>query len=345
MRAGLLGAVLTPDLGIPAAKWPCYREFGGARTLRSARRRKEGSLRMLPLLLALAVAAPPRPSAHVPPPPGELRGQVNRASGAPVTRFTVNGVEFEDPEGMFRILTPPEGEFRVVIRASGFAPNIFHVQGASGKKLWVPEIELGSGEHVIGEVVDGVTGEPVPLARASLADPAKVERLRFVRPERVAGLGVTGGGGFFELRHAPRGLLVLVVQHPDYLPAFVPVNTREPLPRVVLQRGGGVAGTVRDGAGLPVPGVRVVALSEDANDGAEATADVLGRFEMHRLRPGRYRIVALPSGETVEVTQVAVADGQVAVVPVELRSRRSIELPTIELGGATCPADAAVALR
>jgi hypothetical protein len=42
---------------------------------------------------------------------------------------------------------------------------------------------------------------------------------------------------------------------------------------------------------------------------------------------------------------VVVADGQVVVVPVELRSRRSIELPTIELGGATVPADAALALR
>jgi hypothetical protein len=94
-----------------------------------------------------------------------------------------------------------------------------------------------------------------------------------------------------------------------------------------------------------VPGVRVVALSEDAHDGAEATADVLGRFEMKRLRPGRYRIVALPSGKAIEAAQVAVADGQVAVVPVELRSRRSIELPTIELGGATVPADAALALR
>jgi hypothetical protein len=114
---------------------------------------------MLPLLLALAVAAP-RPSAYVPPPPGELRGQVTRASGAPVTRFTVNGVEFEDPEGMFRILTPPQGEFRVVIRASGLAPSIFHVQGASGKKLRVPEIELGD---------SAARSSPPPPSRAAAA--------------------------------------------------------------------------------------------------------------------------------------------------------------------------------
>ena len=79
--------------------------------------------------LALAVAAPARSAADVPLPPGELRGQVLGAKGLPVARFTVNGVRFEDPEGRFKVLTPPEGEFRVVVRADGFAPNVFHVQG------------------------------------------------------------------------------------------------------------------------------------------------------------------------------------------------------------------------
>lgn len=283
------------------------------------------------LALASSVAAPS--AAFVPPPPGELRGQVTRTSGAPVTTFTVNGVAFEDPEGMFRILTPPDGEFRVVIRAEGFAPNVFHVQGASGKKLWVPEVKLGDGVHLLGEVVDARTGAPVAEARATLADPAKLERLRFIRPERVASLGVTGGGGWFELKKAPRGLLVLVVQHPDYLPAFVPVNTREPLAPVRLHRGGGLAGTVRDASGAPVPGVRVIAVSEEANDGAETNADVRGRFSMERLRPGRYRVVALPSGEAVEAGEVRLADGEVAEVAVAVnRKVRQLDLPAFELG-------------
>ncbi|HEY6098240.1 MAG TPA: carboxypeptidase-like regulatory domain-containing protein, partial [Anaeromyxobacter sp.] len=240
---------------------------------------------MTALLLALVAAAAPAVP-FVPPPPGELRGQVTRANGAPVPRFSVNGVAFEDAEGMFRILTPPEGEFRVVVRAEGFAPNVFHVQGASGKKLWVPEIKLGEGEHVVGEVTDAATGEPIVMARATLADPAKLERLRFIRPERVAGLGVTGGGGYFELRRAPRGLLVLVVQHPDYLPEFVPVNTRAPLPPIHLHRGGTLTGVVRDAKGAALPGARVVAVCEEAGDAAETNADVRGRFEMSKLRPG-----------------------------------------------------------
>lgn len=284
---------------------------------------------MIAILAALALAAAPA----VPLPPGELRGQVTGAGGAPVTRFTVNGVRFEDPEGMFRILTPPQGEFRVVVRADGFAPNVFHVQGASGKKLWVPEIRLGAGEHLVGEVLDAATGEPVADARATLADPAKLERLRFVRPERVSELVTTGEGGWFELRGAPRGLLVLVVQHPDYLPEFVQVNTRAPLPPVRLHRGGGVAGVVRDATGAPLPGVRVLAISEEAGDGAETNADIRGRFELTRLRPGRYRLVAMPHGEAIEGGQVQIADGRVANAAIELRSRkRQLELPTLQLG-------------
>lgn len=287
---------------------------------------------MAALILAFVFATAPAVP-FVPLPPGELRGQVTRRDGAPVQHFTVNDVVFDDAKGRFKILTPPQGEFRVVVRAPGFAPNVFHVVGASGKKLWVPEIELGDGEDVIGEVIDATTGAPIPEARASLADPAKLERLRFIRPERVAGLGVTGEGGYFELRRVPRGLLVLVVRHPDYLPEFVPVNTRAPLLPVALHRGGAVAGTVRDARGAPLPGARVLALSEEAGDAAETNADVRGRFQTGKLRPGRYRVVAFHGGRAVEGGQAVVADGAVANVAIEVKGRmRQMDLPTLELG-------------
>ncbi len=258
------------------------------------------------LILAAASSAP---LPGIPAPPGELRGQVVGRTGAPVARFTVNGVRFESPEGRFKVLTPPEGEFRVVIRAEGYAPNVFHVQGASGKKLQIPEIRLGQGEHILGEVLDAETEMPVQEARASLADPAKLERLRFVRPERVASVAVSGYGGWYEIKHAPRGLLVLVVSAPGYLPEFVPVNTREPLPPVYLHRGGTLGGAVRDMSGAPLPGARVVALSKDANDGAEGVTNRLGRFTFEKLRPGRYKVMALVGGRSAESGEVPVADG------------------------------------
>ncbi len=286
------------------------------------------------LVLTLAAVATPSPSLlAIPAPPGELRGQVIRRSGAPVTAFTVNGVRFEDLQGRFKILTPPEGEFRVVIRADGFAPNLFHVQGASGKKLQIPEIRLGDGEHVLGEVLDAETHLPVPDARVTLADPAKLERLRFIRPERVAPLGVSGNGGWYELRRVPRGLLVLVVNHPGYLPEFVPVNTRQALPTVLLHRGGAIAGAIRDARAKPVPGVRVVAVSEEANDGAEATSDPVGRFELKKLRPGRYHVVAHPFGRATDAGEVAVEDGRVAEVTVTVGFRQ-VDLASVQLGAA-----------
>jgi hypothetical protein len=230
----------------------------------------------------------------------------------------VNGVTFDSAEGRFKVLTPPEGEFRVVIRADGYAPNVFHVQGASGKKLQIPEIRLGDGEHIVGEVLDAETELPVSDAKASLADPAKLERLRFIRPERVAPVAKAGIGGYYELKHAPRGLLVLVVSAPGYLPEFVPVNTRERLPTVLLHKGGTITGSIRDAQGAPVRNARVVALSSEATDGAEAVTNAVGRFVIEHLRPGRYRVFARAAGGTGENAAVPVADGIETEVRVKL---------------------------
>jgi hypothetical protein len=270
------------------------------------------------VLAVMSVALPP----SVPAPPGELRGQVLDRAGRPVPSFTVNGVTFGGSDGRFKVLTPPDGEFRVVIRADGYAPNVFHVQGASGKKLEVPEIRLGDGEHMLGEVLDAESEMPVVDARASLADPAKLERLRFIRPERVAPVGVSGKGGWYEIRSAPRGLLVLVVSAPGYLSEFVPVNTRQPLPTVRLHRGGTVSGLVRDGSGAAVRGATILVVSQDASDGAEATSDASGGFAVRALRPGRYRVVARAGGRTVDGGEVLVEDGAVSDVTVRVGAGR-----------------------
>jgi hypothetical protein len=274
------------------------------------------------LLLAALSGLPP----GVPLPPGELRGQVTGPNGRPVTSFTVNHVAFAGPEGRFKILTPPEGEFRVVIRAKGYAPNVFHVQGASGKKLEVPSIKLGDGEHMLGEVLDAENDLPVSEARAALADPAQIERLRFVRPEVVAPVGVSGSGGWYEIRRAPRGLLVLVVSAPGYLSEFVQVNTRQPLPPVKLHRGGTIQGSVRDAAGQPLPGAKVVAVSSTAIDAAEAVADARGIFSMPKLRPGRYQLVARASGRAGGGGEVAVEDDAVTTVTLRIGAHGPVAL-------------------
>jgi hypothetical protein len=288
------------------------------------------------LAAALLLLGPLAPAAAPPVPgvPGELRGTVTRAAdGNPVTRFTVNGIRFEDARGAFKILVPPEGEFRIVIRADGYAPNVIHVMGAAGKKLVMPEITLGGGEDVLGDVVDAATGLPVVNARVGLADPSKVERLRFVRPERVGDLAATGSGGAFLIKKAPRGLLMLVVSHPDYLPAFVPVNTRGRIPTVEMQRPGRIAGVVRDEKGRPAAGAKVLAVSPGSIDGGEVVADPRGGFEIAGLRPGAYEIAVVRPGASAEPpSRVLVAYGAIAHVALDSAPLRRMALPEFQLG-------------
>ncbi len=269
-----------------------------------------------------AAAAPRSTGAAsvVPGIPGELRGTVTRADGRPVTHFTVNANSFDDANGAFRILVPPEGDFRVVIRAPGFAPNVIHVQGAAGKKLVMPEITLGQGEDLIGEVLDADTEQPVAGARIALSDPAKVERLRLVRPERLVNAVNTGVGGYYKIGGSPRGLLMLVVAHPGYLTEFVPLNTKERPRTVYLHRGGAISGVVRGARGEPLARARVAAMSEAALDGGEALTDGNGRYRLNGLRPGNYRVVALADskGATAAPENVQVADGKAATVALDL---------------------------
>jgi hypothetical protein len=275
-------------------------------------------------LVAAAIALPVAAHAAagflpLPGAPGELRGQVTRKDGTPVTTFTVNGMRFSDPAGNFKVLVPPEGYFRVVIRAAGFAPNYIQVEGAAGKKLVMPEIVLGQGEKVVGEVVDAETGMPVPGASVSLADPAKIERLRFIRPERLADVTKTGIGGYYLLSRAPRGLLLLVVRHPGYLPEFVPVNTRNNPPTVTLHKPAALKGVVRDASGALAAGVRVIALSEQVYDGGETKTDSFGRWSLSGLRPGPYKVHALGTASSAEGGKpVELQDGQTVTVALEL---------------------------
>ena len=251
--------------------------------------------------------------------PGELRGQITRKDGTPVTAFTINGMRFNDPAGAFKILVPPEGHFRVVIRAAGFAPNFIQIEGAAGKKLALPEVVLGQGEQLLGEVVDAETQLPIPGAAVSLADPAKVERLRFIRPERLAEVARTGIGGYYMLSRAPRALLLLVVRHPDYLPEFVPVNTRQRPPAVALHKPGALSGVVRDATGGLAAGVKVVALSEQVYDGGETVTDSFGRWSLKGLRPGPYAVHAIGArAASLEPAQVEVKDAQTQTLKLSL---------------------------
>lgn len=243
----------------------------------------------LSTLLALALSAP----AAAAPAPGRLTGRVLLAAGEVAARFTVNGVPFT--QGTFDVPLPM-GDSRLVFEAEGRAPSVVLVhataRGTSGRRFVLPELVLGSGATLIGEIVDAETGRPVESAVAALAGPPDFDVAEDARPERLSLPGASGRGGAYLIRRAARGEALLVVSHPDYLPAAVRVSTREPLPTVKLQRGGVIEGVARDLAGRPVANARVLAVSDAAGDAQEVRSDPRGAFRMERLRPGVYTVMA-----------------------------------------------------
>jgi hypothetical protein len=126
---------------------------------------------------------------------------------------------------------------------------------------------------------------------------------------------------------------MLVVSHPDYLPAFVPVNTRGRIPTVEMQRPGRIAGVVRDEKGRPAAGAKVLAVSPGSIDGGEVVADPRGGFEIAGLRPGAYEIAVVRPGASAEPpSRVLVAYGAIAHVALDSAPLRRMALPEFQLG-------------
>jgi hypothetical protein len=266
------------------------------------------------LLAALALLTAVRPAAAAPAPPaapGRLTGRVLDRRGAPVARFTVNDAVFT--RGRFD-LPLPVGHHRLVFRAAGHAPIVVAVhataRGTPGRRFVLPDLVVGPGATLLGAVVDAVSGRPVASAVAALGGPPDYAEADAARPERLSERGATGAGGAYLLRNAARGQALLVVSHPEYLTAVVPVSTGAPVPTVRLHAGGVLGGVARDARGRPIPSARVLAVSENARDAQESRADAQGVFRMTRLQPGRYTVLASGGLSGTAVSEAAVADGR-----------------------------------
>ncbi|MCC6262646.1 MAG: carboxypeptidase regulatory-like domain-containing protein [Bryobacterales bacterium] len=76
---------------------------------------------------------------------------------------------------------------------------------------------------------------------------------------------------------------------------------------IALERAAAISGTVTDGAGTALSGMWVAAIPQTAHDdafragelAAEAITDDRGRYRLHSLPPGEYRIAAEPRGQSV----------------------------------------------
>jgi hypothetical protein len=151
--------------------------------------------------------------------------------------------------------------------------------------------------HIVGRVVDGVSGLPVARARV------RVEGL----PHALPPVGTDDQGGF-DIAGLPRCACTIAVdkagyvatRYPDATPTFRGshqtilivdgATTRDVVVR--LYRGGSMAGRVVDAFGEPVESARVQVLKIESDGHATprggASTDDLGDFRVARLVPGRY---------------------------------------------------------
>jgi uncharacterized protein (DUF2141 family) len=172
---------------------------------------------------------------------------------------------------------------------------------------------------VVGQVIDGISGEPIPEAIVTLNLPAFLPTL----PTTPRGRAMADTEGRFFFTDLPAGEYSLSVIKDGYIAGtygqrrasargeLLPLKEGERRTDVVLRvwKYAVIGGTVVDEAGEPVVGVAVRALLRDvvsgrARFGAESSfsvpstlTDDRGVFRLARVQPGTYAVVA-PSMHT-----------------------------------------------
>lgn len=172
---------------------------------------------------------------------------------------------------------------------------------------------------VVGQVVDGISGEPIPEAIVRLSMPAFLATLPTTPNFRV----IADADGRFFFTDLPAGEYSLSVTKDGYIAGtygqrrasargeLLPLKEGERRTDLVLRswKYAVIGGTVIDEAGEPVVGVAVRALARDvvsgrARFGAESSfsvpstlTDDRGVFRLARVQPGTYAVVA-PSMHT-----------------------------------------------
>jgi hypothetical protein len=232
-----------------------------------------------------------------------LAGRLVDPQGEPVAGATVEAEAWLDPsssafaarralsgeDGRFLLESLPRAEAVLAIRHPDFAERR-ETRALEGPRLDLGDLELLPARTLALRVVDD---EEVPLAGAT------------VRP--AAGPTVTTGSrGRALLRMPAQGGLAISVDAPGHLPAQQHLEpSREPEPRVVLQRAFQVEGRLVDSSGGAVAEGSLRVRTGRSYD--EETLDPEGRFRLD-LVPGKEVLLILRSPATREV-RVSVPPG------------------------------------
>jgi len=247
-------------------------------------------------------------------------GRVQTGEGKPVVgaRVTYDGASswaqsgdarydaaMTDAAGRFRFDALPQGSFRFVARADGFAPgtsDIVTLDGQSEPALVV--VTVPAGATLAGTVVDA-QGKPAASARVRVQ--VKSDGMRWGRARQV----YSNDQGRFEMKNLPAKVVEAMALHDRGSSENLEVELTATAPAEVtlqLSNTGVIAGVVVDEAGEPVEGAQVSGWPSFGGrrgqrgpgrfGGSEELTDAGGRFVLRGLAEGTYSLRATPPGSS-----------------------------------------------
>ena len=268
---------------------------------------------------------------------GSIRGRLVGPTGAPITRFRVNGKLQTEPGGAFAVLFEKSGTEALAISAPEMAPMLRSVPVRDGIDVDLGELRMGPGRTVRGRVLDAETSEPVMGAVIRFIDAS----LDSTNPLSYHWTAVhAADDGSFRLSNVEARPHTLVVEHQDYWSKRLSLDERAEELTVRLETGAWVEVRVHDTQGQLMGATLDFERDGGGHRGSYASqgTDLLGGLEPGhytvRVRPHessqavffRPRRVQVPASGRVSFTFDAEAGGATVRLTVRDKNVRSVWL-------------------
>jgi hypothetical protein len=229
-----------------------------------------------------------------------------------------------DAQGHFQIEKVPEGVYRLVISAKGYAPREINYQRYKATTFHQCDVILAPSATISGTVVDEA-GKPIADVKVRADSVMAIDGFGYELPESVQ--SKSDANGRFELTGLPLGYTALMCFAPGHYYGMINLLTKTPAKEVKLEMvsTGAIKVSLVDAQGKPSPGnISVDADVKTPEDemgtwggGAEVGADGTRLFE--DVPPGRYvvsighafpgqprpaeaKVITVTAGKTTEVT-------------------------------------------